>query len=152
MAYPNLFDKAACQLAIARISQLTPETKPQWGKMTVDQMLAHVNVAYELVHTNKHPKPGWFARFIAKTFAKEIVVGPKPYKKNTRTAPMFLQTGPKDFAAEKERLIEYINKTQELGADHFDQKESHSFGMLTITEWNTLFSKHIDHHLRQFGV
>ena len=56
------------------------------------------------------------------------------------------------FEEEKEKIIDYINKTQELGATHFDGKESHSLGKLTINEWNNLFYKHIDHHLNQFGV
>ncbi|WP_461444719.1 DUF1569 domain-containing protein [Maribacter sp.] len=27
-----------------------------------------------------------------------------------------------------------------------------AFGDLTDQQWNTLFSKHLDHHLQQFGV
>ena len=72
--------------------------------------------------------------------------------KNSRTAPAFLITDTKDFEAEKKRLINYIKKTQELGEAHFDNKESHSFGNLSKTEWNNMFYKHIDHHLTQFGV
>jgi SRSO17 transposase len=49
-------------------------------------------------------------------------------------------------------LKAYIIKTQELGATHFEGKESHSFGTLTSTEWNNMFYKHLDHHLGQFGV
>jgi hypothetical protein len=45
-----------------------------------------------------------------------------------------------------------MNKTQNLGENHFDGKESHSFGKLLKGEWNNLFYKHLDHHLRQFGV
>ncbi|WP_337994864.1 hypothetical protein [Polaribacter ponticola] len=49
-------------------------------------------------------------------------------------------------------MIGFILKTQELGADYFDGKESHSFGKLTEKEWNNTFYKHLDHHLTQFGV
>ena len=49
-------------------------------------------------------------------------------------------------------LIQYIQKVQQLGEQHFDGKESLSFGTLNKTEWNNMFYKHIDHHLRQFGV
>ncbi|MDZ7604070.1 MAG: hypothetical protein U5K79_00455 [Cyclobacteriaceae bacterium] len=49
-------------------------------------------------------------------------------------------------------MIAYIKKTQELGADYFDGRASHSFGKLTRTEWNNMFAKHLDHHLGQFGV
>ena len=58
----------------------------------------------------------------------------------------------KDFEYEKNRLINYISQTQQLGEGYFDQKESHSFGKLNKTEWNNMFYKHLDHHLKQFGV
>ena len=56
------------------------------------------------------------------------------------------------FETEKARLIDYIEKTQQLGEAHFDNKESHSFGVLTKTEWNNMFYKHLNHHLNQFKV
>lgn len=87
-----------------------------------------------------------------KLFAKNLVVGPKPYKKNMRTAPEFLIIDERDFETEKQKMIENIEKTQKLGAAHFEGKESHAFGPLTEKEWNTLFYKHLDHHLLQFGV
>ena len=148
----NIFDKTVSEEVIARIQKLTPETTLQWGKMSVDQMLAHCNVTYELVYDNKHPKPGSFKRFILKLFVKDIVVNEKPYKKNSPTAPEFKIVDHKVFMDEKQRLISFIERTQQLGADHFDNKESHSFGNLTKQEWNNMFYKHLDHHLSQFGV
>ncbi|WP_162415337.1 hypothetical protein [Cyclobacterium roseum] len=53
---------------------------------------------------------------------------------------------------EKEPLIQYLHKTVELGADHFEGRESLSFGKLSKQEWNNLFYKHLDQHLIQFGV
>ncbi|HZJ20684.1 MAG TPA: DUF1569 domain-containing protein [Pricia sp.] len=152
MTWKNLFDEKEAKKTIGRINALTPETQPQWGKMNVSEMLAHCNVAYELTYTDKHPKPKGLQKFLVKLFAKNIVVGPKPYKKNLRTAPVFLITDERDFETEKKRLIEHIEKTQKLGSAHFNNKESHAFGALTDSEWNTLFSKHLDHHLTQFGV
>lgn len=152
MTWKNLFDEKESQNAITRINSLSPQTQPQWGKMNVSQMLAHCNVAYELVYTDKHPKPKGFQKFMIKLFAKNIVVGPKPYKKNSRTAPMFLITDSRDFETEKRRLVDHLEKTQQLGTAHFNGKESHAFGPLSDKEWNILFSKHLDHHLGQFGV
>lgn len=148
----NIFDPEVTAEVIDRINQLTPESQPQWGKMTVAQMLAHCCVTYEMVYTDKHPKPNAIMRFLLKQFVKPAVVGPKPYPKNSRTAPAFLIKDDKDFDAEKQRLIDYIKQTQELGGDHFHNKESHSFGKLTEQEWNGMFYKHLDHHLTQFGV
>lgn len=148
----NVFNPADVEVLIARINKLTPLSTSLWGKMAVGQMLAHCNVSYELVYTDKHPKPNAFVKFILKTFIKGQVVGPKPYKQNGQTAPAFIIKDDKDFEAEKARLIAYLNQTMQLGEGYFDGKESHSFGALNVAEWNTMFYKHLDHHLRQFGV
>src|SRR6185312_773877 len=148
----NIFDQSDTIELINRINKLTPASKPNWGKMAVAQMLAHCNVTYELVYEGKHKKPKGLKKWLLKTFVKNIVVSEKPYKKNSRTAPEFLITSDKDFDIEKNRLIAYIRKTQELGDTYFDNKESHSFGKLTKTEWNNMFYKHLDHHLTQFGL
>jgi hypothetical protein len=100
----------------------------------------------------KHPKAGFLKRLILNAFVKNAVVGPKPYPHNTPTAPQFRMTGSKDFASEHARLIAYIQRVQQEGASAFEGRESPSFGPLTAAEWNTLFYKHLDHHLVQFGV
>jgi len=148
----NIFDKTVTDNVIERINQLNSNSKQKWGKMNVGQMLAHCCVTYEFVYDNKHPKPKGFKKWMLKTFVKKIVTNNTPYKKNGRTAPEFLMTNEKEFNTEKDRLTSYILKTQELGSNHFDQKESHSFGKLNIIEWNNMFYKHLDHHLSQFGV
>ena len=148
----NIFEAKETEAVISRINNLSPTTKPKWGKMSADQMLAHCNVAYEMTFEDKHPKPNGFTKFMLNVFVKKTVVGDKPYKKNSRTAPQFIIADAKHFVEEKARLIDYINKTQGLGAAHFDGKASHSFGALTTQEWNTMFYKHLDHHLNQFGV
>ncbi len=152
MALPNIFNKEISNEVIKRTNNLTPNTKANWGKMNVGQMLAHLSVMYEMVYDDKHKKPNAFMKFMLKSFIKNAVVNEKPYKRNSQTAPVFIIKGEKDFEIEKNRLIAYINKTQELGEATFDGKESHSFGVLNKTEWNNLFYKHIDHHLTQFGV
>jgi hypothetical protein len=147
----SVFSSPTITELITRINRLTPETKPLWGKMSAPQMLAHLNVPYEMAIDNSHPRPGAFARFLAKLFAKKMVVGPKPYPRNSMTAPEFKIKGDKDFEKEKQRLISYLDKTLKLGAKHFEGKESLSFGPLSSQEWNVLFYKHLDHHLQQFG-
>lgn len=152
MALPNIFTKEITQQIIARINKLTPASTPLFGKMNVSQMLAHCNVTYELVYESKHKKPSGFMKFILKNFIKKHVTNEVAYKPNGRTAPEFLITIEKEFDQEKNRLINYITKTQEHGEAYFEQKESHGFGMLNATEWNNMFYKHLNHHLGQFAV
>ena len=148
----DIFTSAETNEIINRINKLTPETKPQWGKMSVSQMLAHCNVTYEMAVDNKYTKAGGLKKFLLKLIIKPVVVNEKPYKRNSRTAPEFLVNDDKDFATEKNRLINYLQKTQQMGRSHFEGKDSNSFGPLTAQEWNNMFYKHLDHHLTQFGV
>jgi hypothetical protein len=147
----DIFDLQVSQDVISRIGNLTPITQPMWGKMNVSQMLAHCNVTYELVYTEKHKSPNFLVKSLLKLFVKPIVVGPKPYKKSSQTAPVFLIHDERDFETEKKRLIEYVNKVQQEGRSTFEGRIYSSFGVLTAEEWNVLFYKHLDHHLSQFG-
>ncbi len=148
----NLFTAEGLTATKARVAQLSSETPAQWGKMTVAQMLAHCNVAYEIEYTDLHPRPNAFTRLLIRAFAKTQVVGPKPYPRNGRTAPMFIINDERDFAVEQRRLLDHLDQTSALGAAHFDGKTNAGFGVLSLEQWNTLFSKHLDHHLSQFGV
>jgi hypothetical protein len=152
MVLPNVFEKSVTDIIINRIQNLNLTTQPIWGKMNVSQMLAHSNVVYEMIFDDKHKKPNAFLSFILKLVVKKNIVSEKPYKQNGGTAPQFIIADNRDFELEKSRLIQYINKVQELGESHFDNRESHSFGKLSKTEWNNMFYKHLDHHLSQFGL
>ena len=135
-----------------RLNKLDASTKPLWGKMNAPQMLAHLNVAYEMLYDGIHKKPRAFMRFILKAMVKPTVCGPKPYPKNSRTAPQFIIADERDFEKEKARLTAYLDKVVAEGGSAFEGRESNSFGRLTADEWNTMFYKHADHHLTQFGV
>jgi hypothetical protein len=153
MPLPNIFTSEVSEKVIARINQLTPSTQPQWGKMSVDKMLAHLNVAYETIYEpGKHPPPNFLLKPIMRLFVKPRVTGESPMPKNSPTAPYFIIASDKDFAAEKARLIEYIRRTQQLGETEFDGKASLGFGPLNKAQWNNMLYKHLDHHLTQFGV
>ncbi|MCT4665836.1 MAG: DUF1569 domain-containing protein [Flavobacteriales bacterium] len=148
----NVFKKNDVALFFERIDKITPESQPKWGKMSADQMLAHCNVTYEYIFEDKYKKPRGFKRFLLKAFVKNAVVNEKKYPKNSRTAPDFIISDERNFQLEKDRLKNYMNRVLELGEDHFEGKESHSFGVLSKNEWNNMLAKHLEHHLEQFGV
>ncbi|KAF2336824.1 DUF1569 domain-containing protein [Flavobacterium ginsenosidimutans] len=148
----NVFLKEDCDQFISRINQLKSDTQPLWGKMSVDQMLAHCNVTYEMVYDDIHQKPNVLMKLLLKLLAKNKVVSETPYPRNLSTAPQFIIKGDRDFELEKNRLISYIERTQKLGEKEFEGKESLSFGNLSSKEWNNMFAKHLDHHFSQFGV
>ena len=149
----NIFDAKDVQKYIERINKLHSDSQRNWGTMSVDQMLAHLNVAYETVYeTEKHRKPGFIAKFLMKRFVKPKTTNELPYRQNLPTGPMFIIKGDRDFELERKRLIAFLQKTETIGAKGFEGKEHLSFGVLTAKEWNNMFAKHLNHHLTQFGV
>ena len=154
MNYPNLFDENESAKMIARVQCLTPNTQAKWGTMDVAQMLAHcvVPYAYEFESEKYGPPSTGLKQVMMRLFLKGTIAGPKPYKKNSPTAPDFKIADARDFEIEKIKLVDYIARLQKLGAEHFEQKMTQSIGKLSADEWNTMFYKHLDHHLQQFGV
>lgn len=152
MSIPNYFNKEVSNTILERINSLTPNTQPLWGTMNVSQMLAHCNVTYDMLFTNKYPQPNFLVQTLLKLFVKPTVVGDKPYKKQSQTAPAFIIKDERNFESEKQKLIQNIQRTLELGEAYFEGKASNSFGKLSSKEWNNMFYKHLDHHLSQFGA
>jgi uncharacterized damage-inducible protein DinB len=152
MALPYVFDSSTTKLTLERLEKLTSNTQAQWGKMDAGQMLAHLNVSYDLAFGKIQVNDNFFVKFMLKLFVKNAVVSEKPYPKNSQTASYFLQKGPKDFETEKSNFIENVKAVEQKGESFFDGKDSVSFGKLTKKEWSNLFYKHIDHHFGQFGV
>lgn len=149
----NVFEPNDVAEIISRINNLSPESHAKWGKMSVSQMLAHCNVTYKFIYEpEKHKKPSALIKFILKLFVKGKVTNDILYKPNNPTAPAFIIKDEKNFEVEKVQLISFIKQTLEKGANYFDNLESHSFGKLNKNEWNNMFYKHLDHHLRQFGA
>jgi hypothetical protein len=152
MSYPSIFLESTTYELFRRIDKLNSTSPKLWGKMTVGQMFSHCAVPYEQILGLNTQQPPLFMRIILKLFLKKAMVNEVPYKQNLPTAPSFIRTDQYDVEKEKERLKELIKSIQELGAEKLAATPSLSLGMLTATEWNNLLYKHIDHHLKQFGV
>ena len=149
----NVFDAKDAQEYIDRINNLTPETQRKWGKMSVDQVLAHLNVAYDLTFTpEKFPKPNLIAKFLLSKFVKPKITNEIPYKQSLPTSPVFIIADERNFEDEKAKLIGNIQRVQQLGREAFEGKENINFGKMTAQGWNNMVAKHLNHHLEQFGV
>lgn len=152
MPYPSIYLASTTEELFHRIDQLNPKSTAIWGKMTVGQMLSHCTVPYEQILGLNTQQPPFLMRIILNLFLKKSMVNEVPYKQNLPTAPSFIRTEQYDVEKEKGRLKGFIRSIQELGAEKLAATPSLSLGNLTSTEWNNLLYKHIDHHLKQFGV
>ncbi|MBL7742327.1 MAG: DUF1569 domain-containing protein [Chitinophagaceae bacterium] len=149
MEVKNLFDPAVKQEIIQRIGQLSSAAKSQWGKMDAAQMLAHLQMPMGIALGDHSIKGNFLMRLIL-PFFKKLLYDERPYKQGLPTDKSFIMTGEtKDFEKEKAKLLDMVNRFTEANM----VMEKHPvFGKLTKEQWSKATWKHIDHHLRQFGV
>lgn len=152
MAYPSIYEAETSAKLHARIDSLTKETAPLWGKMNAAQMLSHCCVPYQQILGENKDKPGFFIKAIMNLFFKKTMTNEVDYKPNLPTGPTFIRNTDHDLEKEKAALKAYIVKIEQLGPEKLATIPSLSLGKLSATEWNNMLYKHIDHHLRQFGV
>ena len=146
---PTLFDPAARDAIHVRIDRLAPQMTPQWGKMNAGQMIVHLTAQLraglgELAGApKKTPLNNWLMR--------RVIIYLLPWPKGTPTAPEFLAqptgTWDDDMAALR-AAVDRFGSHGPGGA----WAEHPAFGPLTGRMWGTLAWRHLDHHLRQFGV
>ena len=145
----NLFDPSVKQEIIDRVNKLTAQSQRQWGKMDVAQMLAHVQQPIEVAFGTKQLKAHWLLKLIG-PLIKAQLYNSRPYKQGLPTDRSYIMTGSvKEFEKEKKELLSLINNFHESnlsGARH------PVFGTFTKEQWGLATWKHLDHHLRQFGV
>ena len=149
MEIKDLFDPSVKKEIIDRINKLTPQTKQVWGKMNVSQMLAHIQMPIRIAYGTHQPKGSFLLRLIGPLF-KSKLWDEKPYKQSLPTDPTFVMIGSeKEFEKEKAAVIDLINNfsAESLAGEHHPV-----FGKLTKENWSKATWKHLDHHLKQFGV
>ena len=137
---------------IRRIGRLSPDSKPAWGRMSVEQMLSHLVQAGELPFVASVPDR---SSFMSRTVIKPLVLYVLPIPKEVKTSAEMDQQQdgrkPLGFDVDKANLAESINRLGTIAKAH--QCLGHPFfGKLSASQWSRIGYKHIDHHLRQFGV
>ena len=147
----NLFQSDAVDNVISRIEQLQPTTQRQWGKMDVAQMMAHCSATLD-VASGRVVLPRMFIGRILGPFVRPAFTNDKPFSKNGPTDKTFVIADKRDFARERDELKRRVRQFHEAGEAHCTTHPHSFFGPLTPQEWATGMYKHIDHHLRQFGV
>jgi len=145
----RLHEDATRTRLLARLDQLNPSASGQFGRMSPDQMLRHVNAGLSTAIGELHceskvtPTLRYIVRWIA-------LYGPWP-KGNTPTAKEFLAEGVYDFESERTRVKQLVMK---LAARPINGRwPAHpAFGPLSGAQWSLLQYRHLDHHFSQFGI
>ena len=147
---PSLFDPQVSRLTVHRISRLVPDRKPLWGRFTPPEMVCHVScdLRQALGELNTGPPSGAVAWFPMNWLAIHVMPWPKGKGKSP---PEFLATRPRDWAEDVARLRDLVERFAARGA-RAAWPSSRVFGHISGVSWGVMEHKHLDHHLRQFGV
>lgn len=149
----NLFDAMVANQVKTRLAQLEPQSERRWGKMTAAQMLAHCSVSMQWAVGEVVPEKGPLpVRLMGRLVKPMVFRNEDPLRKNSPTATSLRMEGERDFGKERQRLLELIDKFAAGGAAACTKNPHSFFGNMTPEEWAILMYKHLDHHLRQFGV
>ena len=148
----NLFEAVAVEEVKARMAQLRPDSDRQWGKMNTSQALAHCSAAMEMATGKICPPRILIGRLLGRLAKKSVIANRTPMRRNSMTEKSCLVTDERDFVVERQRLRELIDRFVAGGPGGCTKHPHSFFGRLTPEEWATLMYKHLDHHLRQFGV
>ncbi|QYJ67802.1 DUF1569 domain-containing protein [Flavobacterium litorale] len=147
----SVFDPEGNKNLIARIEKLTPITLSQWGKMTVSQMMEHCQQPIKVARGTLLLKPTLMSFLFGKMIKKKLM-DPKPFARDLPTVKQFKIENEPDFENTKKELIELVSIFATEGHDAIKNTKHPFFGNMTMKEWDVLQWKHLDHHLKQFGV
>ncbi len=147
----SIFQKSDTEDFISRINKLTSSSPAQWGKMNVTQMLAHCRQPLRVATGELQLKRG-LAGILFGGIAKKKMTGPGDFSRNLPTDPSFIIHDGREFETEKSALVELIRRFTNTGPSIITGEIHPFFGRMTTAQWDILQTKHLDHHLRQFGV
>jgi hypothetical protein len=135
----------------ARLERLDPATTPKWGRMTAHQMICHLSDSFKVVVGEKmvSTAPGPIPRRLIKWVALRT---PLPWGHGVPTRPEVEQgrggTPPGDWDQDRRELREWI-----LSFPSRREFRAHPmFGQMNWDDWQIWGYRHVDHHLRQFGI
>ncbi len=137
---------------VDRLAKLRGDETPMWGRMTISQMMSHLVQAGELPFVGTLPdRSNLLARRVVKPLVLYVLPMPKEVKTSSAMNQQENGRPPGEFDADRSLVVGLIDKLGNLPLDH--QCVYHPmFGKMSAKEWAVIAHKHIDHHLRQFGV
>ncbi len=144
----NMFDRSVRDEVIVRISQLHNDSRPQWGKMSVGQMLRHVALFEDMIQGRKSYKRTLLGKVLGR-WALQDTMKDKPMRKGATAIGIGVPeiiTG--DITVARDHWISLLDDYDRFSNEPFIHP---FFGLMTKEQTGLFAYKHTDHHLRQFG-
>jgi Protein of unknown function (DUF1569) len=144
----SVYDKETRDALIERINLLHEASQPQWGRMTVYQMIRHCSLFEEMILGDKKYKQAFIGRLFGKLALKSLLKDDSPLRRNTPTLSELRIKDEGDIWSEKTIWItlmgRYANYSKPFIVHPF-------FGRMSKEQIGYFVYKHTDHHLRQFN-
>jgi hypothetical protein len=136
-----------------RLSRLTPETPRRWGTLTPHEMICHLSDSFlAMLGERDVSTRGWspLRQRVTRWIALHT---PLPWPREVPTLPEVdprrRGTKPGELDADRARLVDVMHRFVAPGARYAAHP---MFGTMSRAEWMTWTFRHVDHHLRQFGL
>lgn len=137
-----------------RLSQLTPASPRQWGRMSPHQAVCHLADSFRVI-TGERPAKAVDTALSRTVFRFVALHTPLPWPRGVPTGEAVDQerggSRPVEFARDAGELRRLIERFAATPRDFVFQPHPF-FGPLSQREWLHWAWRHTDHHLRQFGV
>ncbi len=148
----DLFEAATANEVRERIGRLCATSQRQWGKMNAPQAMAHCSTAMEWAVGDKVDSRMFLGRGVGPLVKSQLLKDEKPMGRNAPTAKSLVVADERDLGKECARLSALIERFSAGGPQSCTKNPHTFFGQMKPEEWAQLMYKHVDHHLRQFGV
>jgi hypothetical protein len=146
---PALHEPEYRAAIMRRLRALRPDAQRRWGTMSAAQMLWHVNQAME--GALGRPAPEREKVLLPRPVMKFIVIN-MPWPKGAPTLKRWVpQSDSYDFAGEHDRCCRLV---EELASKPLGDAwpDSPLLGRMRGSDVSRLHAKHLNHHLKQFGL
>jgi len=148
----NLYEAERAKEVKERIARLRPDSERQWGSMNAAQAMAHCSASFEMALGDTTPPRMFIGGIIGRLVKPLALRDDKPMRRNSPTMKSLIMKDERELGTERERLYVMIDRFAAAGPAGCTTHPHSFFGRLTPEEWAVLMYKHLDHHLRQFGV
>jgi len=129
---------------------LSASSTSHWGRMNVTEMLQHLRLSARMTVGELEVASG-NKRVFQMFPLKHLILYVLPFPKGAPTAPELLPGAAAPFEEERAAVLTLLDQ---IGAGPREgEGPAHPlFGPMSWREWGVVTYKHVDHHLKQFGV
>lgn len=136
------------------LENLTEDAKPEWGKMSAQQMIEHLCLTFRL--SNGKEKTEFFGEEEKLPVLKRMLMRDSALPKNFSSPANSKEPLPCVYSGLPDAIDALREEMEDFYECHTDNpgiKFTHpTFGDLDKEEWEHFHNKHITHHFSQFGL